>query len=257
MRGWINKRCGGGGKASARALFRLTSGNDINISRVVMSIQNMFAGIADRYDLANDILSLGIHRLWKRSLVNFIHEKHVGRYIDICTGTGDLLPIIGKRCNEVVGVDFCLPMLLKGKKRGFVQNTSLLHADALHLPFASEQFDLVTVAYGVRNIPKLKEALAEMQRVMKPGAQLIVLEFGQPETFLISDLYRFYSRWVLPVVGGIVSGDIPAFRYLCDSSAAFPCGERFREILEAEGFAVDLVKPLSFGISYVYSARRL
>ena len=224
---------------------------------MLSGIHDMFAGIASRYDLANDVLSFGIHRLWKASLCRFAPEKHFCHALDLCTGTCDLLPVLHKCCDRVTGVDFCLPMLLEGKKRARSDGADLLLADALELPFESERFDLITVAYGVRNIPKLECALAEMWRVLKPGGRLIILEFGQPKALFFSALYRLYSRRVLPYIGGLLSGDVQAFRYLCNTCAAFPCGEKFADILRSANFTVDLVKPQSFGISYAYSARSL
>ena len=228
----------------------------MNSIRGIAGIRSMFAGIAHRYDLANDILSFGIHRIWKRALVRIPAEKHFTRALDLCTGTGDLLPLLRNYSDHVTGIDFCLPMLVEGKRRGRGFDADMILSDALALPFPPDSFDLVTVAYGVRNIPELERGLGEMWRVLKPGGRLLVLEFGQPGGYLFSRLYRFYSQWFLPYIGGLLSGDVKAFRYLCDTCAAFPCGERFAAILRSSGFEVDLVKTQSFGISYAYSARK-
>ena len=220
-----------------------------------MSINSMFSGIAGKYDIANDILSLGVHRLWKRTLANYAKRRHFEKALDICTGTGDMIPILLGRASEVVGIDFCRPMLEAGQGKREVRGR-VIQADALKLPFASSSFDLITVTFGVRNIPELDHALSEMKRVLKDDGELLVLEFGQPGTFPFSLLYKCYSRWILPMVGGLLSGDRSAYRYLCETSEKFPCGDRFGLVLENAGFRVLRVKSLFMGIAYVYACVR-
>lgn len=226
------------------------------ISKESSRIREMFASVAPRYDLANSVLSLGIHYFWRRALLNSINTQQHHCALDLCTGTGDLLLPLKKRYQKVVGVDFCKDMLdLAAQKIGDArQEIELLEGDALALPFVDQRFDLISVAFGVRNFENLENGLKEMQRVIKPGGQVLVLEFGDPRHPLWRAVYRFYSNHLMPLIGGFLTGQRSAYSYLSHSTAHFPCAEQFCNHLQRCGFEKASFRPLSGGIAYLYSA---
>jgi demethylmenaquinone methyltransferase/2-methoxy-6-polyprenyl-1,4-benzoquinol methylase len=215
------------------------------------AVRGMFDGIAHRYDLTNTVLSAGIHHLWRRSL-----ERRMvpcNRALDIATGTGALVPYLLRRASTVVGVDFSEGMLrhvpsnLRADRR-----VSFQHADALALPFGDDSFDCVTVAFGVRNYEVLEKGLAEIGRVVRPGGQVLVLEFGQIRHPVIGAAYKAYSKYVLPSVGGLLTGNARAYEYLPHTAAQFPCGDTFVERLASAGLHGAVSTPLCFGMAYIY-----
>lgn len=211
----------------------------------------MFSGIAQRYDLANMVLSFGMHTIWMRRALALLPKNVELTALDACTGTGALLPLLSKRYKNVTGLDFSAEMLARGRElRGL--KMPLIEGDACAMPFAAHSFDIVTVAYGVRNLSSLEAGLAEFKRVLKPGGYLMVLEFGQPQGLLWGALFRFYSRYLMPVIGGLISGNSAAYRYLPETAARFPCGEEFTGILERSGFASVSKISLNGGIAYAY-----
>jgi demethylmenaquinone methyltransferase/2-methoxy-6-polyprenyl-1,4-benzoquinol methylase len=214
-------------------------------------VKSMFASIAHRYDVTNTILSLGIHHIWKRHFIRSLHVGEAPRVMDLACGTGDLVPLLKSRHGgTVTGVDFCEPMLEVARER-FPQ-FEFLQGDALNLNFADNQFDLITVSFGVRNFENLEHGLKEIHRVLKPGGQIAVLEFGQPDGVLFGPFYRFYSRYIMPRIGGLLTGNQDAYEYLPETAAAFPCGEQFLEILKRVGFHNPKLTRYTFGIAYGY-----
>lgn len=212
----------------------------------------MFNSIASSYDLVNTVLSFGIHHSWRSALKGILPDGK--RALDLCTGTGDLLPILSGKYSEVVGGDFSRSMLLCGRSKGVF---NLAQSDALSLPFKDESFDVVTIAFGVRNFEDLRLGLRESRRVLKRGGSIIVLEFGQPFVPGFSMLFKVYSKWIMPIVGGLLSGNRAAYEYLPKTSAAFPCRSEFEAILRLEGFAVETTRPLTGGIAYLYKGIRV
>ncbi len=229
-------------------------------------IREMFRGISGRYDLANSVLSLGIHRFWRRALVEW-SGAHVGdRVLDCATGTGDLaiefMKVVGSS-GLVIGSDFCEEMvdLAKNKvsklKIADPPKSFFEVADILELPYDDHQFDVVSVAFGIRNVSDPIAGLRELGRVLKPGGVLMVLEFGQVSMPLIEPLYRFYSKHLLPRVGGILTGDRAAYTYLQKSSQEFPCREEFVAWMHKSGrFDEEEFQSLTGGVAYLYKARR-
>ncbi len=211
------------------------------------SVQSMFGRIARRYDFANNVLSGGIHLVWRHGLVRAVPST--ATVLDVATGTGGVLALLLHRCRVAVGVDFCLPMLEVGAARG-VHN--LVCGDGLRLPFADSTFDAVTVAFGVRNFEDPLAGLRELHRVLKPGGTVHVLEFGQPRNSLFARVYDSYSRWILPWVGSLVTGDRAAYEYLPETSRLFPCDGAFCELLRQAGFVQPESRPLTGGIAYRY-----
>jgi len=229
----------------------------MSYSKTGTDVQRMFSAIAGRYDLANSVLSFGIHHLWRRALIRQIKIAQNNAALDLCTGTADLVKPLSKLFKQVVGADFCAPMLEKGReklKRWGIKNAQLVQADAMRLPFADKSFDLVTVAFGVRNFENLAQGLNEISRVLKPGGELLVLEFGTPSIPIFSSLYNFYSNRLLPKIGALLSGDGEAYDYLARTSQSFPCRDAFCENLMRAGFKNSSYKPLSLGIAYIYRA---
>lgn len=217
----------------------------------------MFARIADRYDLGNNVLSFGMHRLWKRRLVRYCRPQPAVRWLDCATGTGDVAFLAAKAIaapQNVTGIDFCAPMIAKAKDRAarLQLPVTFEEADVLQLPFPNASFDRVTIAFGIRNVDDPEAALIEMARVTKPGGIVGILEFGQPVGILRLP-YHFYSRRILPLVGGILSGDRRAYEYLHRSSWEFPSGNAFAAMMERSGaFAVVEFCPIFSGIAYLY-----
>lgn len=216
-------------------------------------IEAMFSSIAAKYDLANTVLSFGCHFNWRRALLRSLKPNPTGRGLDLCTGTGGLLRGLNERFGTVLGIDFSRPMLINGER---TPATLLLQGDALVLPFPDRSIDAVTVAFGVRNYVDLEEGLAEIKRVLRSGGEVRILEFGQPPGVLFGALFRWYSAVVIPVIGSILTGNRSAYEYLPETSASFPSGAEFVDILKRFEFKEVTFRSLTFGIAYLYSAHR-
>ena len=222
-------------------------------------IRSMFSKVAANYDRANSVLSVGIHHLWRKKLVELAQIKLGQTVLDCATGTGDLAIAFKKATGptgSVIGTDFCADMLetapAKARKAGL--DIHFEQADVTQLPYEDNRFDIASISFGIRNVNDPIKALREMARVTKPGGRVMVLEFGQMQTPVIRDLYNLYSEKVLPVLGGLVSGQKEAYDYLQKSSAAFPCREGFLDLMiQADSFTDCSYTPVSFGIAYIYT----
>lgn len=205
-------------------------------------VRGMFARVAHRYDLANHLLSFNIDRHWRRHTVRRVRpvlEKPGARVLDICCGTGDLaLALERGRRGMVFGSDFCHPMLdaarRKAERRG--ARLALFEADALRLPVSDASFDLVTVAFGFRNLANYAAGLEEMRRVLRPGGMAAILEFSEPPGRAFASLYHFYSRRMLPWIGGALSGSRDAYTYLPESVRRFPRAGELADDMRRAGF---------------------
>lgn len=220
-------------------------------------VRQMFASIAPRYDAANEVLSLGVHRGWRRKAVALAGAGPGQRVLDCATGTGDLAlefkRVVGA-LGEVVATDFCAEMLAAAPAKAARARLALEFsvADALALPYAGESFDIASIAFGIRNVDDPLRCLREMARVVKRGGRVVVLEFGQPHG-VFGALFRAYSKGVMPVVGGLLTGNRSAYEYLPRTAARFPSGERFLALMrEAGSFASASAHPLTFGTAFVY-----
>jgi len=218
------------------------------------AVRSMFSSISSRYDLANFVLSFGTHWWWKYRLSQGVRGNSL--VLDLCTGTGDLLPLLKKHNKIVIGGDFCAPMLEQSIKRGFASGVALITSDAMSLPFKEDVFNVVTVAFGVRNFQDLHLGLSEIKRVLAPGGKLFVLEFGQPHLPIWRSLYKSYQRWIMPYLGGLLTGNTAAYRYLPATSQAFPSGQAFLHELYEVGLSACEAKSLSGGIAYIYTASK-
>lgn len=220
----------------------------------------MFNSLAKNYDIANDVLSFGMHRVWKKELVNKI-PKAKATILDCATGTGDIAILIKKRNpkSEVTGIDFSEKMLEqappKAEKAGH-KDIKFMVADILKLPFGDNTFDHITISFGIRNVENLLAAIAEFERILKPKGVLHVLEFGQPDNPSWSKLYSTYHQKVLPVVGGVITGNKKAYSYLNKSSEEFPSGESFIKQFPPMSWEGLETTPLLGGIAYIYRIQK-
>lgn len=218
----------------------------------------MFNNIARRYDFLNSFLSAGIDRIWRRKALKVFKGKQLNELLDVATGTGSfaLEANLQLTINKITGVDISAGMLEYGNKKikdlNLDNKISLMLGDSENLPFDDNRFDAITVAFGVRNFENLSEGLSEMCRVLKPNSNLVVLEFSKPQNFPIKQLYFFYFKNILPVIGKLVSKDSAAYTYLPESVHAFPYGEEFKSIMLSCGFKKVEIKSLSFGIASIY-----
>ncbi len=235
----------------------------VETSKTAQDIQQIFSQIAPAYDKANTVLSFGIHHLWKKTLVEWSGAKAGDAVLDCATGTGDLAiqfkKVVGSS-GGVIGSDFCKEMLVVAPLKAHAAHLDIKfeHADVTALPYPDQSFDVVSIAFGIRNVPSYQVAMRELHRVTKPGGVLMILEFGQPQAPVFKQLFSAYSKYILPKVGGLLSGNQAAYKYLEESSARFPSGNNFVEVLNAEGNwqTIDC-KSLSGGIAYIYKARKL
>ena len=224
-------------------------------------VADMFDNISPKYDLLNHTLSMGIDILWRKKAVRMLKPFKPKSVLDIATGTGDFA-IESSRLepNEIVGVDISEGMLEVGRekmiKKGLNQLITLEVGDSENLRFDDNKFDVVTVAFGVRNFENLKKGLQEMHRVTAEGGHVMIIEFSKPRRFPVKQLYNFYFKTILPKIGRLVSKDNAAYQYLPDSVAAFPDGEAFLTILTEVGYKKAKCIPLTFGISSIYWARK-
>jgi demethylmenaquinone methyltransferase/2-methoxy-6-polyprenyl-1,4-benzoquinol methylase len=215
----------------------------------------MFAEIAPRYDFVNRMLSGGIDTWWRRITVKRAPPPPEGSILDVCTGTGDLALTYAARAASqvrVVGSDFCKPMLDRGIEKSAARNVPVewIEADAMDLPFPDSSFDLVTVAFGLRNIAETDRGLAEMARVCKPGGRLAILEFSLPKNWVIRKGYLWYFRNILPRIGNTIAHNhSDAYTYLNQSVEEFPSGEALATLIKKAGFARVDQFPLSLGIA--------
>lgn len=222
------------------------------------TIQRMFAEVAPGYDRANRVLSLGVDRCWREKAVRWTAVQPGERGLDVCTGTGDLGLALQRAGAEVIGTDFCAPMLaIADGKRGTHgegrRAPRYLAADTLALPFRDATFDFATVAFGIRNVSDPVAGLREMARVVRPGGRVVVLEFCKPRVPLLGHAYHFYFRSVLPRLGSWISGaKNGAYRYLHDSVMVFPEREQFLELMTKAGLLSPRMRLLTGGIAALY-----
>ncbi|PSR03682.1 MAG: bifunctional demethylmenaquinone methyltransferase/2-methoxy-6-polyprenyl-1,4-benzoquinol methylase UbiE [Bacteroidetes bacterium SW_8_64_56] len=225
------------------------------------AVESMFDAVAPRYDLLNRVLSAGIDRYWRSRAVRMLSDEQPRRVLDVATGTADLAIKIERTLHprETIGIDLSTEMLDRGRakieQKGLSPRISLRKADAADLPFADASFDAAFVAFGVRNFEDLDAGLGDIRRVLRPSGALVVLEFSSPRAFPIKQVYDWYSRRVLPRIGGLLSPDQGAYEYLPNSVAAFPDGTDFLRRMRSAGFADLEWTPLTFGIASLYKGR--
>ncbi|MCX6281910.1 MAG: bifunctional demethylmenaquinone methyltransferase/2-methoxy-6-polyprenyl-1,4-benzoquinol methylase UbiE [Bacteroidetes bacterium] len=225
------------------------------------SVQTMFDEISGNYDFLNHFLSFGIDRLWRKRLVKEILKSNPSHVLDLATGTADLaLELRRKGGLRITGVDISENMMAIGRKKiakaGLSDFIELQCGDAENLQFPDENFDAAMIAFGVRNFENLEKGIGEMHRVLKKSGKVMILEFSHPQAFPLKQFYGFYSRFIIPLIGRMISSHPSAYRYLPDTVAAFPSGMAFLDIMIRCGFTGCRYISLSGGIASIYSGTR-
>ncbi len=226
-----------------------------------VQVARMFDSISGKYDFLNHFLSLGIDIRWRKKAISLLAKEKPKMILDVATGTGDFaIEALKLNPDKIIGVDISEGMLEVGRKKmkanGYENVIELRSGDSENLPFEENKFDAVIVAFGVRNFENLEKGLAEIFRVLKPNGRAVVLEFSKPVTFPMKQLYSIYFNAILPKIGKVVSHDSSAYTYLPESVQAFPDGENFLSVLSKLGYKNATCKPLTFGISSLYTATK-
>jgi demethylmenaquinone methyltransferase/2-methoxy-6-polyprenyl-1,4-benzoquinol methylase len=224
-------------------------------------VAEMFNNIAPKYDFLNQLLSLGIHKGWRKKAVDLLREKKPKMVLDIATGTGDFaIEAVKLNPEKIIGVDISKGMLKLGvekvNKLNLQNKIELKLGDSEKLPFSDNSFDAITVGFGVRNFENLEKGIADIYRVLNQDGMLVVLEFSKPTAFPVKQVYNFYFRYVTPFVGKLFSKDSSAYTYLPESVNAFPAGNAFLKVLQRAGFKETKDIPLTFGIASIYIAKK-
>jgi demethylmenaquinone methyltransferase/2-methoxy-6-polyprenyl-1,4-benzoquinol methylase len=236
----------------------------VNVEEKAERVRSVFDSVASRYDIMNDLMSLGIHRLWKHIAVDLAGVRTGMKVLDLASGTGDLASrfagLVGPE-GEVVMSDINLAMLEEGRKRmvdeGHAGNIEYMQIDAESIPFPDNSFHVVTIGFGLRNVTDKEKALREMHRVLKPGGRALVLEFSKPTSKPLEKLYDFYSFRALPLMGRLVANDADSYRYLAESIRMHPDQETLREMMEEAGFERCDYHNLTGGIVAVHRGFKL
>lgn len=225
-------------------------------------VEEMFDHIAHSYDQLNLTLSIGIDRLWRRKAIKRLQAYHPKHILDVATGTGDFAILASRllKPQEIIGIDISEGMMAVGREKvkqaGLNTVIRFKREDCTALSFKADSFDAITVAFGVRNFDGLDKGLEEMHRVMKQGGRLVILELSSPTRFPMKQLYRFYSKTAMPLIGKLISKDDSAYTYLPQSIEACPQGEQMAEIINRAGFNEVEYEPLTFGICTLYTATK-
>lgn len=218
-------------------------------------IRRMFDSISPSYDSLNGILSLGIDSLWRRSAVHLLGNIEGSHVLDLCCGTGDMTWLLRGKGARVVSVDFSAAMIARGIANSNIKGGAVI-ADACMLPFREESFDAMTIAFGVRNIPDIERFIAEARRVLKAGGLLEILELTRPGTAIMGFLYRIYLSFIVPVVGGLISGRRVAYRYLSETISTFIEPDRLAALLSRHGFTTESRRRHTLGVATTMLCRR-
>jgi demethylmenaquinone methyltransferase/2-methoxy-6-polyprenyl-1,4-benzoquinol methylase len=222
-----------------------------DLSKKPQQVAEMFDGVAKNYDKANDLLSFGSARIWRKKVAKLVNSQPGQKILDLAAGTGSSSIVFLREGVKVVAADFSMGMLEEGRKRH--PELEFVFADASALPFADREFDTVTISFGIRNVEKTEVALAEMLRVLKPGGKLVVCEFSRISNKLLHSLYRFYLRNILPTLSGLVSKTPEAYSYLAESIDAWPSQQELVKIIESAGFESVSYLNQTLGIVAIHS----
>lgn len=233
---------------------------EVNIEDKSKLVENLFSSVSKKYDLMNDIMSLGIHRLWKDEFCSMIPNSATN-ILDVAGGTGDIAIRASnnkKRARHVTICDINYDMISiarnKAMDKGIFSAISYIQGDAENLPFANSSFDCYTIAFGIRNVTNIKKAISESYRVLKPGGTFLCLEFSKPDCNITKKIYDFYSFNIIPQFGKIVADNEDGYRYLAESINKFPDQETFKNMIEKEGYNSVNYKNLTGGIAAIHSA---
>ena len=224
-------------------------------------VKKIFENVSGRYDLMNDFMSLGIHRVWKKSMLDWLAPRRGQSLIDVAGGTGDIAFNFIKRAKtgaNVTILDLTESMMIEGKKKTIdlpeESQINWVCGDAMRMPFSDSTFDVYTISFGIRNVTNISKTLSEAYRVLKPGGRLMILEFSSVNNDLISWIYDKYSFNIIPKLGEFVSNDRESYQYLVESIRKFPNQEKFSEMIINEGFRKVKYRDLTFGIAALHSA---
>ena len=226
-------------------------------------VHGVFSRVASKYDVMNDAMSLGIHRLWKDAMMDWLAPRPGQRLLDVAGVTGDVAFRFLKRASGASAVvcDMTEPMLIEGRKRAEAEKLApsldWVVGDAMALPFEDGSFDVYTISFGIRNVTRIRDALAEAYRVLKPGGRLMVLEFSRIPNELMQQAYDLYSFNVIPVMGQVIAGDRASYQYLVESIRKFPDQETFASMIRDAGFGQVRYRNLTMGIAALHSGWKL
>ncbi|HLA55431.1 MAG TPA: bifunctional demethylmenaquinone methyltransferase/2-methoxy-6-polyprenyl-1,4-benzoquinol methylase UbiE [Flavobacterium sp.] len=224
-------------------------------------VAQMFDNISGNYDGLNRVISFGIDVKWRRKVLKLVAAKNPKNILDIATGTGDMAILLANtNADNIVGIDISEGMLEVGRKKIAAKNLSakigMMLADSENMPFEDNAFDAITVGFGIRNFETLEKGLAEILRVLKPGGIFVILETSNPTKTPYKQGYRFYTKYILPLIGRLFSKDNAAYGYLSESASVFPYGENLNNILRKIGFIDVVSQPQTFGVATIYSASK-
>ncbi|MCG8319306.1 MAG: bifunctional demethylmenaquinone methyltransferase/2-methoxy-6-polyprenyl-1,4-benzoquinol methylase UbiE [Cytophagales bacterium] len=224
-------------------------------------VARMFNNISRRYDMLNHLLSFGVDIIWRKKAIKMLKPYKPQLILDIATGTADFaIEALALNPQKVIGVDISEGMLAVGRKKiakmGLQDKIELQTGDSEKLLFSDNKFDAIIVSFGVRNFENLEKGLEDMYRVLKPGGTTVIVEFSKPTVFPFKQLYSFYFKYILPLIGKIISKDNAAYSYLPESVQAFPYGDKFLEVLKKTGYKNTACRPLTFGISSIYLGQK-
>jgi len=226
-------------------------------------VRGVFSSVASKYDVMNDAMSFGIHRIWKDAMMDWLAPRAGQRLLDVAGGTGDVSFRFLKRAGagHATVLDLTEPMLVEGRKRAEAArlegSLDWIVGDAMALPFDDNTFDVYTISFGIRNVTRPQEALNEAFRVLKPGGRLMVLEFSHIPNDMLQSLYDFYSFNAIPVMGKLITGDRDSYQYLVESIRKFPDQDSFLEMVNSAGFDNAKYRNLSLGIACLHSGWKL
>ncbi len=223
-------------------------------------VHGVFSRVASKYDVMNDLMSGGVHRLWKDAMMDWLAPRAGQRLLDVAGGTGDVAFRFLKRGgSSAVVCDLTEPMLIEGRKRAEAEGAPLdwVVGDAMALPFADAAFDVYTISFGIRNVTRISDALSEAYRVLKPGGRLMVLEFSRIPNDLMQKAYDLYSFNVIPVMGQIVAGDRDSYQYLVESIRKFPVQDDFAAMIRKAGFGQVKYRNMTMGVAALHSGWKL
>jgi demethylmenaquinone methyltransferase/2-methoxy-6-polyprenyl-1,4-benzoquinol methylase len=226
-------------------------------------VHGVFSNVASKYDIMNDVMSVGIHRLWKDAMMDWLAPRDGQALLDVAGGTGDIAFRFLKRAPGATATvcDMTEPMLIEGQKRAeaaaMAEKLDWVVGDAMALPFEANSFDVYTISFGIRNVTRIADALSEAFRVLKPGGRLMVLEFSQIPNDLMQKAYDLYSFNIIPRMGQVIANDRDSYQYLVESIRRFPDQDRFAGMIRNAGFEQVKYRNLSMGIAALHSGWKL
>ncbi len=238
--------------------------NTVLESQKVDLVHNVFSNVASKYDIMNDVMSFGVHRLWKDALINWLNPQPGQSLLDVAGGTGDISFRFIDRANGMASatvLDMTEAMLLEGQKRSesknFKEKLNWVCGDAMSLPFEGNSFDVYTISFGIRNVVDIEKAVEEAYRVLKVGGRITVLEFGFIPDGLLQKMYDQYSFKIIPGLGELIAGDRDSYQYLVESIRKFPEQDQFSKVLSSKGFDNVKYRNLTFGIAAIHSGWKI